>query len=293
MVVDEVPLEEARAFAARLEDHTRRLRFVTIGPARRDKRDRPSVNLWVLAEPETDAGVLKVVRQAGPGLAAPVQESIARYSAHDLRLALMLVEATSRDGAFRDLPIANGREVWQRVTSLFHNDLKDPAAFQAHYPLLTVGIDIGARGEHRPELEYIAAQFAVPAARLDEAAAAAVPCGLGEWSPSFFEPTPRALAGHLFRDWVWGGLRPRLSAFLDGLPDRLLHRFVLRCQDCTGDEREEMQAALAEFFRAELGALDVNRLIDRHARAYSRRGPSWTPQRPELAAGGGRAGFRR
>jgi hypothetical protein len=263
VVVDEVPLEEVRAFTARLEDHTRRLRFVTIGPARRNERDRPSENFWVLAEPETDAGVLEVVRQAGAGLAAPVQESIARYSAHDLRLALMLVEATRRDGAFRDLPIANGREVWQRVTSLFRNDLKDPAAFQAHYPLLTVGIDIGVRGEHRSELEYVAAQFAVPAARLDEAAAAAVPCGLGEWAPSFFEPTPRALAGHLFRDWVWGGLRPRLSAFLDGLPDRLLRRFVERCQDCTGDEREEMEAALAEFFRAELGAPDVNRLIDR------------------------------
>jgi hypothetical protein len=263
VVVDEVPLEGWQTFVSQVEDHARRLRFVTVGPAHRNERNRPSTNLLVLAEPETDGGVLEVVRQAGNGLSAPVLESIARHSAHDLRLALMLVEATRGDGAFRDLPIANGREVWHRVTSLFRSGLQNPDAFQAHYPLLTVGIDIGVRGEHQRELEYVAAQFVVPAARLYEAAAAAVPCGLGEWSPSFFEATPRALAGHLFRDWVWGGLRLRLSAFLGGLPDRLLRRFVERCQDCTGDEREEIEAALAEFFRAELGDPDVNRLIDR------------------------------
>src|SRR5262249_43079528 len=50
VVVDEVPLEEVRDFAARLEDHTRRLRFVTIGPARRNERNRPLENFWVLAE---------------------------------------------------------------------------------------------------------------------------------------------------------------------------------------------------------------------------------------------------
>jgi hypothetical protein len=264
VVVDEVPLEDLRSFTYKIEEFGHRLRFVTIGPARRNERGRSSANILVMPEPATREGVLEVVRQAGAGLSEPVLESIAHFAAHDLRLALMLVEATQQDGEFRDLPIEDGESVWRRVTSLFRERLGDLDAFRTHYPFLTVAIEIGIRHEVRHELEYVAGQFAVDAPRFDDAINHAVPCGLGVVTPSnFFEPTPRALAGHLFRQRVWGSLRNRLDSFLGGLPDRLLRRFVERCQDCVGPEREEMEVALADFFQGALGSPDVRQLIDR------------------------------
>ena len=66
---------------------------------------------------------VEVVRRAGDGLSEPVLESIARFAAQDLRLALMLVEASRQGGEFRDLPIQDGEEVWKRVTHLFRDRL--------------------------------------------------------------------------------------------------------------------------------------------------------------------------
>jgi hypothetical protein len=262
VVVDEVPLEDLRRIISQVEDFPNRLRFVTIGPARRGQRGRTPPNILILPEPDTREGVLVVVRSAGAGLSEQVLESVARFASHDLRLALMLVEATLR-GDFRDLPIQDGDDVWRRVTSLFRSHLGDLGAFQTSYPYLTVAIDVGIQGELRRELEYIAEQFAVPAPRLDEAIGLATPCGLGVMTPRFFEPTPRALAGHLFRQRIWVTIRHRLTRFLSGMPDRLLRRFVDRCQECTGPEREEMEEALADFFHDELGEPDVTRLVDR------------------------------
>ncbi|MFO0964944.1 MAG: hypothetical protein U0793_05050 [Gemmataceae bacterium] len=263
VVIDEVPLEDLTTLTSQFESFSHRLRFVTIGPARRNERGRSSANILVLPEPDTREGVLQVVRAAGAGISEPVLESIARFSSHDLRLALMLVEATRTDGTLRDLPIQDGEDVWRRVTGLFRTRLGDLNAFQTHYPYLTVSVDIGVQGELRHELQRVAEQFAVPPERLDEAIAFALPCGLGIQSTDFFEPTPRALAGHLFRQRVWNALKLRLSAFLGGLPDRLLRRFMERCQECVGPEREEMEEAVARFFQNELGPPDVTRLIDR------------------------------
>ena len=122
VVVDEMPLEDLRSFISHVEHLSSRLRFVSIGPARRNERGRASANILVLPEPDTREGVLEVVRRAGAGISEPVLESIARFSAHDLRLALMLVEATRQDGGFRHLPIEDGEDVWRRVTSLFAPD---------------------------------------------------------------------------------------------------------------------------------------------------------------------------
>jgi hypothetical protein len=175
----------------------------------------------------------------------------------------MLVEATKQDGTFRDLPIEDGEEVWRRVTNLFRFRLGNLEAFRSHYPYLTVAIDIGVQGELRNELQEVAKQFNIDVERLDEAIASATPCGLGLRTTTFFESSPRALAGHLFRQRIWNSLQPRLPTFLGTLPDRLLRRFVERCQDCAGPERAEMEAALADFFRNELGPPGVTQLVDR------------------------------
>jgi hypothetical protein len=264
IVIDEVPLEDVRSLTSKVDQFSNRIRIVTIGPARRNERGRPSANILVLQEPQTRLGVLEVIRRVGSGISQPVLESIAHFSAHDLRLALMLLEATRQDGNFRDLPIEDGEDVWRRVTSLFTARLGDLEAFRTHYPYLTFAIDIGVEGELRREMEEVARQFAVPVQRLDEAIDFASSCGLGFRSTAFFESTPRALAGHLFRQRVWGSLRPRLATFVGGLPDRLLRRFIERCQECTGPERQDMEEALDSFFQQELGHPDVTQLLDRN-----------------------------
>jgi hypothetical protein len=264
VVIDEVFLEDLRGLISVVEEYGQRLRFVTIGPARRNERGRASANILVLPEPDMRTGVFEVVRRAGAGLSDAVLESIAQYAAHDLRLALMLVEATRLGGEFRDLPIEDGEDVWKRVTHLFRDRLGDLDAFRGSYPYLTVAIDIGIREEPRRELTQVAERFAIPVSRLDEAIGFAAPCVLGVVSPSnFFEPTPRALAGHLFRQRIFGAIRHRLVDFLSGMPDRLLRRVVERCQECSGPEREDMEDALAGFFSHELGAPEVTRLVDR------------------------------
>lgn len=283
VVIDEVLLEELSGLISEVGNHYQRLRFVTIGPARRNERGRASANIVVLAEPATREGVLEVVRRAGAGLSEAVLESIARFAAQDLRLALMLVEATRQEGEFRDLPIEDGDEVWKRVTHLFRDRLGNLQAFQSNYPYLTVAIDVGIKDETRHELEDVAARFSIPVLRLDEAIGFATPCGLGVATPSnFFEPAPRALAGHLFRQRIWGAIRHQLATFLSGMPDRLLRRFVERCQECAGQEREEMEEALAGFFQHELGEPEVTRLVDRDR---SRLFKAWAELDPDHGLG--------
>jgi hypothetical protein len=263
VVVDEVPLADQRNFTSKVDSFSDRLRFVTIGPATRGERGRASANIFVLSEPGTYEGVLSVIRGIGAGLSEPVLESVASFAAHDLRLALLLVEAT-RQGDYRDLPIRNGDEVWERVTNLFKHQVGNLEAFRANYPYLTVAIDVGVKGDVRHELESVARGFDVPPARLDEVVGYATKCGLGGQPSYFFEAAPRALAGHLFRHRVWGALSNRLDTFLGGLPDRLLRRFIERCQECVGPEREEMEASLTHFFLTELNVPDVTLLVDRN-----------------------------
>ncbi len=262
VVVDEVPIGGVREIAAAVGGHAGRLRFVTIGPARRGERGRPGANVLVLAEPDTEEGVLPVVRLAGPGLSPPVSRSIARFAAHDLRLALMLVEATQGDDRLRDIPIEDGAEVWERVTRLFAARLGDVAAFRANYPWLTVAVDVGVREDLREELDFVGGAFNVAPERLDDAVGSATPCGLGVDTPRMFEPTPRGLAGHLFRQRVWPSLRNRLEV-LGEAPERLLRRFLERCQECDEEDRGDIEGRLSAFFWAALGDPRLAALIDR------------------------------
>ncbi len=225
VVIDEFPLGEMGAIRSRVRDFAHRLRFVTISAARRNDQDQPSHNIFFLSEPETRTGVLEIVRRAGHDLAEPVLESIAKHSAHDLRLALMLVEASKLTGDFQILPILDGHGLWQRIIALFRSHVSNPETFHSGYPYLTTSIDLGVQGEYRSEVDYIAKHFAIDVPRLDEIVADADKCGLGSRTQHFFEASPRGLAVHLFGQQVWPVLSLRLDDFLSGLPtDRLLRR---------------------------------------------------------------------
>jgi len=265
VVIDEMPLNRLDGFIGQFEEFTDRLRFVTIGPAPRDGSRRSSYpNLLLLSEPRTDAGVVQVVRGAGHGLPDLVLESIAKISAHDLRLALLLVRATRQMPEYREVPIVDVEDIWQRVMSLFRAEIGDVERFRDHYEVLSSCIDVGREGEFRPELEFLAQYHRLAALDLDRSITMALRCGLGVETPYFFEPGPRALAAQLFQHRGWPALRPTLHDFLRAMPtERLRRRFIERCQECAGEVRREAEHSLGLFFQRDLGDGDLLRLADR------------------------------
>ena len=265
VIIDEVSLTEYQSLTNRFDNLGDRIRIITIGPARRNERQRASdPSLILLEEPETEDGVLRVVQEAGQGLDRVVLESIAEASSHDLRLALLLVSATLRTSELRTVPIMGLQDVWERVTSLFAKVIGDPQDFARSYAVLTVAIDLGRAGKFRDEIEYLAKHFNKTDTDLDRAVAKADECGLGLKTPSFFEAIPRALAVWVFQDQLWSVLEPTVDAFLEKMPsERLRRRFIERCQELDGQDREEVLGHVGGFFLNHLGAPNVSRLIDR------------------------------
>ncbi len=233
----------------RLSDVSERVRVVTIGPAlRRDASRRAGDrNLLILPEPTTDDGVLAVVRSAGFGIPDEVLRSIAAVSAHDLRLAIMLVQATRRNVEFRGLPITDLDGVWRRLMDLFRDHLGDTNRFRDCYEILSASIDIERTGRFGDELGYLADYFQVPRPELERAMNLANQCGLGFMASTFFEAVPRALAVQVFQEQVWERIRYCLDTFHSGMPMRLRRRFVERCQECEGVVRGQIQTAISVF----------------------------------------------
>ena len=276
-VIDEVPLAEYQRLSDRFRDCGDRVRIVTLGPARRGERSRASV--LIMEEPDTAEGVLRIVQEAGPSLPEAVQRSIAENSAHDLRLALLLVRAALENPEFRQARVCNLDDVWERVTTLFGKDLAQMADFPALYEKLTVAIDVGRDGRYRSELEYVAEHFGVQAQQLDGAIDVADRSGLGLRTRQFFEAVPRALAVWVFADRLWRALEPTVDKFLDGMPtDRLRRRFIERCQEVQGHRREEVLDRVGHFFLRSLGERSLLRLSNRET---SRVFEAWAELDPE------------
>lgn len=265
VVIDEVSLNKLDAFIGEFEDFTDRLRFATLGPAPRGESRRPSdPNILLLSEPKTTTGVLQVVRCAGQGIPDPVLESIAEMSAHDLRLALLLVKATKRSPQYRETPIIDVSEIWQRIMSLFVSEIGDVNRFRNHYEALSMFIDVGRDGEFRSELDYLAKYRQFKHMEIDRSIEEASRCGLGEKTPSFFEPGPRALAVQIFQYYVWPSMQLNLPDFLREMPtERLRRRFIERCQECSGSVRKEAERELERFFQDDLGEAEILSLADR------------------------------
>ena len=265
LVIDEVPLADLDGLISRLAPLAERVRVVTIGPALRMDAGRrlSDPNVLLLPEPDTEAGVLAVARAAGEGLPEPVLRSIAEASAHDLRLALLLVRATRRSGEFHNAPVVDTDGIWRRLMSVFGAELGDTAHFRSHYEALTSCIDVGHAGHFAEELAYVADYFQIPLRDLERSVDVAGQCGLGNVTPSFFEAVPRALAAQVFQDWVWRRVRADLARFHGGMPERLQRRFLERCQECRGQVREEVQRILGDYFLAGLAGGDITQLSER------------------------------
>ena len=249
-VIDEVSLAEWQRLANRFNDLANRVRLITVGPARRGERDRMSdPSLLILEEPDTVDGVLRVIEEAGRGLPETVLRSIAEVSSHDLRLALLLVIATKREPSWRDVPLYDLGEVWQRVTSVFQDGLGDLHAFGRSYEFLTSAVDVGRAGKHRDEVQYLASHFGVTSTELDRAINSADACGLGTQTPAFFEAGPRSLAVWVFQDRLWPVLKSTVDQFLSRMPTaRLKRRFIERCHEVSADRREEVAERVGHFF---------------------------------------------
>jgi hypothetical protein len=282
VVVDEVQLVEVHPFISRVQDFEQRLRFVTIGPAHRGDRDQGQIR--ILRVPETESGVLEVIRQIESELPDAVLASIAQFAAHDLRLALLLVEASRQEGEYRELPRPDGERIWKWINALYRKNLSHPEVFEANYRYLTVAVDIGVSEELRPEVEYLSNRLCGNPTQLDKVIPDAVKCGLGLQAATFFEALPRALAIHLFCKHVWPSLAFNIGEFLSNMPtDRLLRRFIERCQECPqGPEREQMEAAITLFFQRALGNPNLGQLVDR---PISRLFQTWAELNPALGLG--------
>jgi hypothetical protein len=263
LVIDETSLEEADVIRGKFggADH---VRIVTIGPAGR-QRSSPHNDVLLVPEPQTEDEVLAVIRGPGAGLPDAVLRSIAARSAHDLRLALLLVRATLRTPDLRALPVVHPADVWDRLMRLFRSEVRDPAAFRQGYEALSVAVDVGYVAEYRPELRLLAGYFGLAEDHLLDCLNAAADCGLGRRAGRFFEPTPHALAVGLFRDVFRRRLRDRLPEFMGVLPDRLLRRFLERCQELPDDAREEVADAVGRTFSAWLTEADMTALTGREA----------------------------
>ena len=227
LVVDETPLHELETIAGRLSGSA------DIGWSRSVRlavsRISPLARSTVLPEPDTATGVLEVVRVAGAGLSESVLQSIAMQAGHDLRLALLLVQASKELPQFHGVPVVNIDGVWDRLMSLYKNHIGDTDAFRERYEVLTASVDVGRADDVVGELATLARFFEQPVEQVRAAAVLAIDCGLGSGTRRFFEATPRALATRLFEERVWHRIRDRLDDFVGTLlkeSDRLTRRFL-------------------------------------------------------------------
>ena len=260
LIIDELALDDYDSLARRLERSSAAIRVVTIGPARFNEAQRDGI--LILAPPDSADDVAAVARSAESVLADDVIQSIAHFAGQDLRLALLLVEATVKLPAAGLVPLRDNRDVWARIRRLFAPNITCPN-FDHYYGLLTITVDVGVQGKSKDELAYLANHFQEQLGRFEACINDAVRAGLGFMPFEHFEPTPRALAQWLFFDQAWPIIRNRIDIFLHNCPnDRLRKKFVERCQELPENAREEVLATVRGFFLRHFGEPSLRRLRD-------------------------------
>lgn len=259
LIIDEVPLDDYEILARRIERLPETVRAVSIGPARANEAQREGI--LILAPPERTDDVAAVARSVAGPLGDDVLKSIASFAGKDLRLALLLVEATLKTQAPHYVPIGNQREVWTRIQALFARDIKHPE-FAHHYTYLTTTIDIGVGRKAREELTYIAKHFEKSIGTMEDCVRDAVRTGLGAMPYDHFEATPRALARWVFFNQAWPAIKHRIDQFLTDCPERLRKRFLDRCQELPDRERQEVMTVVRDFFLRHFGDPNLSRLSE-------------------------------
>jgi hypothetical protein len=205
VVIDEVELGDWNELCARMEHYANRIRVVTVGTgAREDVTAREGV--INIPTPESAGGVSQVIQSSDPSLTAEQTARLAEWCDHDLRLALLLVEANKQDPGLTEQAISSVEDVWKRILNLFRSEIGDENRFRDLYEVLSVSVDVGNIGEPRQELEYLAQYFGKPEADFDRVIAQAISCGLGRQQGRYFEAGPRALVRRVFERAGW----PRL-----------------------------------------------------------------------------------
>jgi hypothetical protein len=258
LIIDELPLDDYDILARRIERMPATVRVVSIGPGRANERQREGI--LILAPPTTVENIANVARGAAGALGDDVIQSIANFAGKDLRLALLLVEATLKTQAPQFVPLRDNHDVWTRIRALFAPHITCPN-FDHHYGLLTTIIDVGVRGKSREELAYIAKHFEAPIGQMDACVENAVRAGLGSRPFDHFEATPRALARSMFFYEVWPSIQHGIDQFLTNCPsDRLRKRFLERCQELPDRDRQEVMAVVSGFFLKHFGEPNLARL---------------------------------
>lgn len=262
IVIDEVEVPDWEQLRMRLAKYESRIRIVTVGAGAKGA-SRASEMVLNVPLPETADGVVSVIQSSDPTLSREQAQDIAKWCDHDLRLALLLVEANKQD-RLTGKAITSAEDIWNRILKLFSSEIGDVHAFRDFYELLSLGIDIGNMGDHRSELEYLAQYFNKSDTDFDRIIGLAQACGLGHQRGRYFEPTPRALARIVFERWGWQRLKPTASKFIGGMPTlRMQKRFVERVQECSSETREEVTSALTAWFYQQFPRTDLTLIEDR------------------------------
>ncbi len=257
IVIDDVKINQWGKLIDRMNNFSNRIRIVTIGPKPRGafhSRER----ILEVPPPKIDEGVIDVIKSSDQQLSDRYAKELANWCDHDLRLALILVDANKKDPGLREHPISSLDDVWNRLLNLYEFEIGNKEKFKKFYIILSVFVDIGNMDDYREELEYLANYFEKPLKDFDDVINRAINCNLGKQQGRFFEASPLALARWIFEKRGWALLKYDAPKFINGMPtERMKKRFIERGQESGTEIREAINSALAEWFQKQFPSYDL------------------------------------
>ncbi|WP_404304385.1 ATP-binding protein [Neorhodopirellula lusitana] len=262
LVLDEVALDKCSDLDGQLASLHESVRAITICPSRRQPHTGNRQNICVMSEPADANEVYGVIKQNGFGLREELLRSVAARSAHDLRLALLLLEAVKNDPSGPQEIVGGVDAILDRILKLARLNDDDRTHLRRLYEAASCFVDIGVSGPVKDEIESIKEYFALTSENIRRSAPLAYRYGLSAPSKRerYFEATPHALATMVFAEHCWDRIADDLDEFYSALPDRLRKRFIDRCNDCTGEIRERVVAQLSQYFLGLLRDFSIKKL---------------------------------
>lgn len=285
-VVDEVSLDQHIDLRNKLHGFGNRVRAISIGPA--GPRDESRDTIAILPPPDTTTGVLAVLKHHAP---TTVPESglehIAEQCGHDLRFALLMVDAVQKDPALLANPgdlvraLSDTKSLYTHVLTLFSGGpgARLDGGFQDRYPWLTLGAHIGVKPPREVELSFVASRASCSLVDMERTVSQAIACGLGDRPAHLFEAVPRGMATRVFADVLWPMIEPRFKELLGAAPDPSFVRSIMqRVEMCPAAVKKEVTSSIDSHFRSALGPPSLAVLKEEGA---SRTLRSWAELSPE------------